>query len=179
MLPRFYRHVRPSGAAELVATPRDVLQDKLASLSPCGDERAAGPIGFLSLGRVLSSSCIFILTSGFRGRRGWLRHRGPCGGRHLRRPSRRQGCRRWGLRLVWADGAAACVCLGRFSFPPVRVEGRLTVCDSAGRQRVKGTAACSQVRPVGSLVDCCTLRAVGWRSGDARGPSSCGGRGTS
>ena len=35
------------------------------------------------------------------------------------------------------------------------------------------------VRLVGSLVDCCTLRAVGRRFCVARGPSSCGGRGTS
>ena len=131
-----------------------------------------------SLERVLCSSCVLIVTSGPRCRRSWLRHRRMCGGRHLRRPSRCQGGRRWGLRLVWADGAAACVCLGRFFFPLCGWRDALP-CSSAGRQRVKGTAACSQVRPVGSLVDCCTRRAGGSRCGDARGPFSCGGRGTS
>ena len=38
---------------------------------------------------------------------------------------------------------------------------------------------CSLVRLVGSLVDCCTLRAVGRRSGAARGSFSCGGPGFS
>ena len=160
-----------------------VLRNKLASSSPCGDERAAGLTcvfiararfefscsrvfiatfgrrgrpsslrlrvtccrinlrpyrpavtsvlrglpAFLSLGRVLSFSCVFIVTSGFRGRWGWLRHRGPGGGRHLCRSPRRQGGSWWGRRLVWADGAAACARLGRFFFSPARVEARLTV----------------------------------------------------
>ena len=53
MFSRFYRHVRSSGSAELVATPRDVLQDKLASLSPWGHERAAGP------------TCVFLARARF------------------------------------------------------------------------------------------------------------------
>ena len=101
-----------------------------------------------SLERVLCSSCVFIVTSGLRGRRSWLRHRRPCGGRYLRRrSSRRQGGRRWGLRLVWADAAAACVCLERF-FPHLRVEGRLAVlqCWKTALERhagvLSGAASC-------------------------------------
>ena len=93
-----------------------------------------------SLERVLCSSCVLIVTSGPRCRRSWLRHRRMCGGRHLRRPSRRQGGRRWGLRLVWADGAAACARLGRFFFHPARVEARLNVvqCWKTVRERHGG-----------------------------------------
>ena len=97
----------------------------------------------VSLGRTdppRYSSCVFIVTFGFRGRSSWVRHRGPGGGRHLRRPSRRQGGRRWGRRLVWADGAAACARLARFFFPPTRVEARLTAlqCWKTVRERYGG-----------------------------------------
>ena len=99
------------------------------------------------------SSCVFIVTFGFRGRSSWVRHRGPGGGRHLRRPSRRQGGRRWGRRLVWADGAAACVCLGRF-LPPLRVEGRITVllCWKAARERHGGVLSCAASWQLGRLL---------------------------
>ena len=187
-----------------------MLRDELASISPRGDERAAGPTcafiarahfvffcscvffatsgrrgrlsslrprvtccvtnlrpyrfaatsvlqglpAFLSLGRVLSCSGVFIVTSGFRGRGGWLRHRVPCGGRHLRRPSRRQGGRRWGRRLVWADGAAACARLGRFFFSPARVEARLTVlqCWKTVRERHGGVLSGAASWQLGRLL---------------------------
>ena len=103
---------------------------------------------------VLSFSCVFIVTSGFRGRWGWLRHRVPGGGRHLRRPSRRQGGRRWGRRLVWADSAAACECLRRFFFPPARVEERLTVlqCWKTVRERHGGVLSGAASWQLGRLL---------------------------
>ena len=67
---------------------------------------------------------------------------------------------------------------GGFFSPPAWVEVHLAASQCWKTVRVR-PAVCSQVRLVGSLVDCCTLRAVGRRSCVARGPSSCGGRGTS
>ena len=108
----------------------------LVSVSPCGDERAAGPTRFLSLGRVLCVSGVFIVALGLGGRWGLLRHRGPGGGWHLRRPPRRRGGGRWGRRLVWADGAVARARLWRFSLSPCVDRGahrRVTVLEDSAR----------------------------------------------
>ena len=199
-----------------------VPRNELASSSPCGDERAAGPTRFFiararfefsrsrvfiaSFGRrgrpsplQLRATCcrirlrlfrqaatsvlrglpafyrsgafctfpaLFHVALGLRGRWGWLRHRGPGGGWHLRQPPRRQG-----------GGSALCGC---FLSPPAWVEVHLAASQCWKTVRVR-PAVCSLMLLVGSqcLVSCCTLRAVGWRCCVARGPSSCGGRGTS
>ena len=76
------------------------------------------------------------------------------GGWHLRRPPRRQGGRRWGRRLVWADGAAACARLGRFFFPPARVDARLTVlqCWKTVRERHGGVLSGAASWQLGRLL---------------------------
>ena len=93
---------------------------------------------FLSLGRVLCVSCVFIVALGLRGRWGWLRHRGPGGGRHLRRPPPRQGGGRWGRRFALADGAAARAHLGRFFLFPCGFPRCTSSRHSAGRQCAYG-----------------------------------------
>ena len=100
------------------------------------------------------------------------------GGRHLRRPPRRRGGGRWSRRFVLADGAAARTLLGRFFSLPLRVEVHIVASQCWKTVRVR-PSVCSPARLGGSLVICCALRAVGRRFCVARGPSSCGGRGTS
>ena len=50
------------GWRSVVALDVGVLRNELASSSPCGDERAAGPTRFLSLERVLSSFVLAFLS---------------------------------------------------------------------------------------------------------------------
>ena len=211
-----------------------VLRSELASSSPCGDERAAGPTRFLSLERVLSSVVLAFLSprsvvgvgrarcnsarraAGFACVCFAMRRRACCGAyplfiaraRFVR--FRRFYRRAWpwgpvGLATAPRAWAAVGVCVdccdaeaagggvvglcgrtaplrarafGGFFSPPAWVEVHLAASQCWKTVRVR-PAVCSQVRLVGSLVDCCTLRAVGRRSCVARGPSSCGGRGTS
>ena len=133
---------------------------------------------FLSLGRVL---CV----SGFLSRRAW-----PLG-----RMGFAAAPRAWAAVDICVDrcdakaaGGGVVGSCGRtaplrartlvvFSLP-LRVEVHIVASQCWKTVRVR-PAVCSQVRLVGSLVDCCTLRVVGRRSCVARGPSSCGGRGTS
>ena len=211
-----------------------VLRNELASSSPCGDERAAGPTRFLSLERVLSSVVLAFLSPrsvvgvgrarcnsarraagfacvcfamrrraccgayplfyssgafcafpaschvalGLWGGWGLQRHRGP--GRRstsasiAATPRRRAvgssvrvGGRRRCARAPWAV----------FSLP-LRVEVHIVASQCWKTVRVR-PSVCSPARLGGSLVICCALRAVGRRFCVARGPSSCGGRGTS
>ena len=92
---------------------------------------------FLSLGRVLCVSGVFIVALGLGGRWGLLRHRGPGGGWHLRRPPRRRGGGRWSRRLVWADGAVARARLWRFFLSPCGLRCTSSR-HSAGRQCAYG-----------------------------------------
>ena len=78
----------------------------------------------------------FYRRAGLGGRWGLLRHRGPGGGWHLRRPPRRRGGGRWGRRLVWADGAVARARLWRFFLSPCVGRGaprRVTVLEDSAR----------------------------------------------
>mgnify|MGYP004355952279 CR=1 FL=1 len=167
------------GWRSAVALDVGVLRNELASSSPCGDERAAGPTRFLSLGRVL---CV----SGFSSRRAW-----PWGRMGFATVPRawaavgfcvdRCDAKAAGGGVVgsrWRTAPLRARTLGGFFSPPAWVEVHLAASQCWKTVRVR-PAVCSQVRLVGSLVDCCTLRAVGRRFCVARGPSSCGGRGTS
>ena len=175
---RFYRLVRSLGSAKPVATPRDVLQDSLASVSPCGDERAAGPTRFLSLGRVLCVSGVFIVALGLGGGWGLQRHRGP--GRRSASASIAATPRRRAVgSLVRVGGRRRCARAPWVVFSlPLRVEVHIVASQCWKTVRVR-PSVCSPARLGGSLVICCALRAVGRRLCVARGPSSCGGRGTS
>ena len=120
----------------------------------------------------------FHVALGLRGRWGWLRHRAP--GRRLASasiaatPRRRAvgssvrvGGRRRCARAPWAV----------FSLH-LWVEVHIVASQCWKTVRVR-PSVCSPARLGGSLVICCALRAVGRRLCVARGPSSCGGRGTS
>ena len=166
------------GWRSVVALDVGVLRNELASSSPCGDERAAGPTRFLSLGRVLCVSGVSIVALA-------LGAGGVCYGTAGRAAVGicvdRRDARAAGGGVVGSCGRTAPLrarALGGFFSPPARVEAHLTASQCWKTVRVR-PAVCSPVRLVGSLVDCCTLRAVGRRSCVARGPSSCGGRGTS
>ena len=211
-----------------------VPRNELASSSPCGDERAAGPTRFLSLERVLSSVVLAFLSprsvvgvgrarcnsarraAGFACVCFAMRRRACCGAYPLFIARARFVRFRRFYRRAWPSGpmglataprawAAVGICVDRrdaeaagggvvgscgrtaplrarafggFFSPPAWVEVHLAASQCWKTVRVR-PAVCSLVRLVGSLVDCCTLRAVGRRSCVARGPSSCGGRGTS
>ena len=222
------------GWRSVVALDVGVLRNELASSSPCGDERAAGPTRFLSLERVLSSVVLAFLSprsvigigrarcnsarraAGFACVCFAMRRRACCGayprfyrsGAFCAFPaflSSRLALGAGGVCYGTAGRAAVGICVDRrdaeaagggvvgscgrtaplrarafggFFSPPAWVEVHLAASQCWKTVRVR-PAVCSQVRLVGSLVDCCTLRAVGRRSRVARGPSSCGGRGTS
>ena len=222
------------GWRSAVALDVGVLRNELASSSPCGDERAAGPTRFLSLERVLSSVVLAFLSprsvigigrarcnsarraAGFACVCFAVRRRACCGAyplfiararfvRFRRFLSSRLALGAGGVCYGTAGRAAVGICVDRrdaeaagggvvgscgrtaplrarafggFFSPPAWVEVHLAASQCWKTVRVR-PAVCSQVRLVGSLVDCCTLRAVGRRSCVARGPSSCGGRGTS
>ena len=67
---------------------------------------------------------------------------------------------------------------GGFLSPPAWIEVHIVASQCWKTVRVR-PSVCSPARLGGSLVICCALRAVGRRFCVARGPSSCGGRGTS
>ena len=133
---------------------------------------------FLSLGRVL---CV----SGFFSRRAW-----PLGRMGLATAPRawaalgicvdRRDAKAAGGGVVGSCGRTAPLrarTLVVFSLP-LRVEVHIVASQCWKTVRVR-PSVCSPARLGGSLVICCALRAVGRRFCVARGPSSCGGRGTS
>ena len=156
-----------------------MLQDSLASVSPCGDERAAGPTRFFyRSGAFCAFPASLHVALGLGGGWGLQRYRGP--GRRsasaliAATPRRRAvgssvrvGGRRRCARAPWAV----------FSLP-LRVEVHIVASQCWKTVRVR-PSVCSPARLGGGLVICCALRAVGRRFCVARGPSSCGGRGTS
>ena len=134
---------------------------------------------FLSLGRVL---CV----SGFLSRRAW-----PLGRMGLATAPRawaavgicvdRRDAKAAGGGVVGSCGRTAPLrarTLGGFFSPPAWVEVHIVASQCWKTVRVR-PSVCSPARLGGSLVICCALRAVGRRFCVARGPSSCGGRGTS
>ena len=211
-----------------------VPRNELASSSPCGDERAAGPTRFfIARARFeFSRSRVFIASFGRRGRPSPLQLRATCCRIRLRLfrhaatsvlrglpafyrsgafcafpafLSSRLALGAGGVCYGTAGRAAVGICVdrrdaeaagggvvgscgrtaplrarafgGSFS-PPARVEVHIVASQCWKTVRVR-PSVCSPVRLDGSLVICCELRAVGRRFYVARGPSSCGGRGTS
>ena len=222
------------GWRSAVALDVGVLRNELASSSPCGDERAAGPTRFLSLERVLSSVVLAFLSprsvigigrarcnsarraAGFACVCFAMRRRACCGAyprfyrsgafcafpaslhvalglgggwglQRYRGPGRRSASaliaatprRRAVGSSVRVGGRRRCARapLAVFSLP-LRVEVHIVASQCWKTVRVR-PSVCSPARLGGSLVICCALRAVGRRFCVARGPSSCGGRGTS
>ena len=125
-------------------------------------------------------TAVGVLSSAARWQSGHLLRAPGRGSAFLRRP-RSVLMRRTGHFLVGFEDCGRRRCarapLAVFSLP-LRVEVHIVASQCWKTVRVR-PSVCSPARLGGSLVICCALRAVGRRFCVARGPSSCGGRGTS